>query len=113
MNILKDGSMATNNRNDNHYKIYKTKLWKETRKAVIERDKGICFFCGKLITKRATVHHIEELDETNYTNFDIAFNMENLVACHSYCHDEHHHRFGYKDTIVNDDLTIDYSRRRV
>ena len=105
--------MATNNRSDFHYKLYKTKLWKETRKAVIERDKGICFFCGKLITKRATVHHKEELDETNYTDFDIAFNMDNLVACHSYCHDEHHHRFGYKDTIVNDDLTIDYSRRRV
>ena len=98
---------------ENRKKIYKTKLWKETRKAVIERDRAICFFCGKIITKRATVHHLEELNEENYTDFDVAFNLNNLVACHPYCHDEHHHRFGYKDTIVNDDLTIDYSRRRV
>ncbi len=98
---------------ENRKKIYKTRLWKETRKAVIDRDRAICFFCGKIITKRATVHHIEELNEDNYMDFDIAFNMDNLVACHSYCHDEHHHRFGYKETIVNDDLSIDYSKRRV
>lgn len=97
---------------ENHQRIYKTKLWQETRKAVIERDKCICYFCGKIIGKRATVHHIEEINEENYTNFDVAFNMNNLVACHSYCHDYHHHRFGYKDSIVNDDLTIDYSRRK-
>lgn len=98
---------------ENHKRIYKTKLWQETRKAVIERDKDICYFCGKVITKRATVHHLEELNEENYTDFDVAFNMDNLVACHNYCHDEHHHRFGYKDSIVNDDLSIDYSRRKV
>ena len=100
-------------KSSNRKKVYKTKLWQETRKAVIERDRAICFFCGKVIGKRATVHHIEELNEDNYMDFDIAFNMENLVACHADCHNEHHQRFGYKATIVNDDLTINYARRKV
>lgn len=95
----------------NHKKLYKTKEWKQVRKYVIDRDKSICFFCHKLITKRATVHHKQELNEQNYTNWEIALNPDNLVACHAECHDIHHHRFGYKGTIVNSDLTIDYTRR--
>lgn len=94
-------------------KIYKTKLWQEIRAAVLFRDKSICYFCGKVIAKRATVHHLEELNEDNYTDWNIAYNMDNLVACHSYCHDWHHKRFGYKDSIVNDDLSIDYSKRTI
>lgn len=93
--------------------VYKTKLWEETRKAVLERDRGICFFCGKLIANRPTVHHIEELNESNFDDFDVAFNMENLVACHADCHNLWHGRFGYKPTIVNRDLSIDYSKRKV
>lgn len=97
-----------------HYQraIYKSKQWQEVRKAVIDRDKSICFFCGKIINRRATVHHKEELSEDNYTDWNIAYNMDNLVACHSDCHNQHHERFGFKGSIVNDDLTIDYSRRK-
>lgn len=97
---------------ENHKKIYKTRYWRDViRPAVIDRDKGICFFCGKLIKKRATIHHIEELNEENYNDYDIAFGLDNLVACHSYCHDYHHKRFGYKESIVCDDLSINYARR--
>lgn len=96
-----------------HKKIYKTKLWQDTRKAVIYRDKGICYFCGKLVKRKANVHHLQELNEENFTDFDVAFNLDNLVCCHHECHNEHHHRFGYKDTIVNDDLSIDYSKRNI
>ena len=67
---------------EKHKQIYKTKLWQETRRAVIERDRAICYFCGKVIGKRATVHHIKELNEENFTDFDIAYNMDNLVCCH-------------------------------
>lgn len=98
---------------EEHKKIYKTKLWQETRKAVIERDRAICFFCGKIIGSRPTVHHKQELNEDNFTDFDIAYNLDNLVCCHHECHNEHHARFGYKRTIVNDDLSIDYARRLV
>lgn len=96
----------------NHRKIYKTRLWKETRKAVIERDRGICFFCGKLITKRATVHHLEELNEDNYMDFDVAFNMDNLVACHAECHDEAHERFSKPSIVDPFTLEINYDKRK-
>ena len=98
---------------EKHKQIYKTKLWQETRRAVIERDRAICYFCGKVIGKRATVHHIKELNEENFTDFDIAYNMDNLVCCHHECHRRHHKLCGYKATIVNDDLTINYEMRKV
>lgn len=94
-------------------RFYKSKEWKEVRKYVIARDRDICYFCGKLIGKRATVHHIQELNEDNFMDWDVALNPDNLVACHASCHNEHHQRFGYKKTIVNDDLSIDYSKRKV
>lgn len=97
---------------EKHKQVYKTKLWQETRKAVIDRDRAICYFCGKIVTKRPTVHHKEELNEDNWTDFDIAYNMDNLVCCHHECHNAWHERFGYKASMVNDDLTIDYSRRK-
>lgn len=98
---------------ENHKKVYKTKLWQETRKAVIERDRSICYFCGKIVTGRPTVHHLIELTEENYTDFDIAYNMNNLVTCHPECHDEAHSRFS-KQTIVDPfTLEIDYTRRKV
>ena len=97
---------------ENHKSVYKTKLWQETRKAVIERDRAICFFCGKIITKRATVHHKEELNEDNYLDFDVAYNMDNLVCCHPECHDQHHNRFSKQSIVDPFTLEIDYSRRK-
>lgn len=96
---------------DNRKRVYKTKLWQETRKAVIERDRAICFFCGKIITKRPTVHHKEELNEENFTDFDIAFNMDNLVACHAECHNLHHERFSKHSIVDPFTLEVNYSRR--
>lgn len=91
--------------------VYRNKRWEPTRKAVMQRDRGICFFCGKLVLKRATIHHLTEINEKNFQDEDIAFNLDNLVLCHSDCHDRHHKRFGYKDCIVDDDLNINYERR--
>lgn len=97
-----------------HKKVYKTKRWQQTRQAVFDRDKLICYFCHKLVTSRPTVHHLEELDEENWWDENIAYKMDNLVTCHHECHNEHHQRFGFnvKKTIVNDDLSIDYDRRK-
>lgn len=92
-------------------KVYSTKEWKRLRRYIYERDQGICYFCHKLILKRPNVHHVTEINEMNAWNPDIFLNPENLVLCHHECHNAHHHRFGYKDTIVRDDLTIDYERR--
>lgn len=96
-------------------KIYKSKYWESVRQAVIKRDKDICFFCGKLILSRRTIHHKEELNEDNYLDYRVAYDLDNLVECHAKCHNIHHDRFGYreKNTIVNDDLSIDYERRKI
>lgn len=92
--------------------VYKNPRWQSVRNAVIKRDRDICYFCGKLILKRRTIHHLIEIDENNYSDENIAFNLDNLVECHDECHNIHHERFGYKQSIVNDDLTIDYSKRK-
>lgn len=92
--------------------VYKNPRWKYIRQAVIQRDRGICFFCGKMVLKRATIHHKEEINESNFQDENVAFNLDNLVLCHSDCHDIHHKRFGYKESIVDDDLEINYERRK-
>lgn len=93
------------------YNVYKTKRWQQVRQAVIFRDKDICFFCGKLILDRRTIHHKEELNEQNWQDESIAYNLDNLVECHANCHNIHHDRHGYKKSIVNLNLDIDYSKR--
>ena len=97
---------------ENRIKVYKSKRWLKIRQAVIDRDKDICYFCHRLILKRRTIHHLQELNEDNWQDEEIAYNLDNLVECHSECHDIHHHRFGYKESMVNPDLSIDYTKRR-
>lgn len=95
-------------------KIYLSRYWKEEiRPKVYEKSNGICFFCGKLILKRWTCHHKIELTEQNYMIEEIAFGLDNLVLCHSDCHNQHHERFGFKASIVENDLEINYGRRKV
>lgn len=96
----------------NRIAVYKSKRWQNIRQAVIARDKDICYFCGKLILKRRTIHHLQELNEDNWQDEEIAYNIDNLVECHDDCHNIWHERWGYKKTVVNKDLSIDYSKRR-
>lgn len=93
-------------------KVYKTKLWtEEIRPYIFDREDGKCQYCGALILGSYHVHHIIELTEQNYQDYNIAFNVDNLMLLHKECHDMIHERFGYKKTIVNDDLSINYERR--
>ena len=91
--------------------VYKDPRWQKLRQEVINRDRDICYFCKRLILKRRTIHHLVEITEENYSDENIAFNLDNLVECHKSCHDIHHDRFG-KQSIVNIDLEIDYSKRK-
>ena len=91
--------------------VYKNPQWEKVRQAVINRDRDICYFCGKLILKKRTIHHLIEINEHNYSDPEIAFNLDNLVECHSTCHDIWHDRWG-KQTMVNAKLDIDYERRK-
>lgn len=93
-------------------KVYKTARWKKIRQAVIDRDKDICYFCHRLILKRRTIHHLQELNEENWSDEEVAYNLDNLVECHDDCHNIWHKRWGYKESVVNTDLSIDYSKRR-
>lgn len=88
-------------------KVYKSKRWQAVRAQVLKRDGGRCYFCGKLIHDHATVHHLQEVNELNYLNDNVVYNIDNLVACHRECHNRHHGRFGKPD-IVDRDLNIDY-----
>lgn len=96
---------------EEYKKIYSSTRWRKLRKVIYTRDNGICYFCGKLVTKKPNIHHIQEINETNAYDESVFFNPENLVTCHHECHNAHHKRFGYKNSIVRDDLTIDYKRR--
>lgn len=95
--------------------VYKSPQWQYIRQQVIYRDKGLCCFCGKLVTKRQTIHHIEEINENNFNDWNVAFNLDNLRLCHSTCHNIHHDRFGfkYKESIVDNDLNINYEERKI
>ena len=94
-------------------KFYNSKDWKKMRQMIIQRDKGICFFCGKLILESPEVDHEIELTKDNWFLPEISLNPELLRLAHKKCHNRRHKRFGTyeKDTIVNDELEIDYERR--
>lgn len=94
--------------------VYLNKDWEPTRQYVFKRDEGKCQLCGKLILGTFEVDHIEELSKLNYLDWNIAFNPDNLRSVHPKCHNIRHKRFCEvkKESVVNDDLEIDYERRK-
>jgi len=80
---------------------------------IIDRDKHTCRLCGELIIGTPEVHHTVPLTEKNYTDPNISLNPDLLITTHHECHDLEHERFGHtaKETIVDNLLNIDYSRR--
>ncbi len=102
---------------NDRYQIYESDYWKDViRPTIIKRDKGICQICHKLILRKWTIHHIIELTDENYTDPKIAYGLDNLILvcskCHNKLHPEKLHKEIEKQTIVNDDLTINYSKRK-
>ena len=93
--------------------VYKSPRWEKLRQEVINRDRDICYFCKRIILKKRTIHHIIELSEENYSDENIAFNLDNLVECHKYCHDIHHDRLSKRTLVDNANLDIDYSKRKI
>lgn len=74
--------------------IYKTKEWKQARKAVIVRAKGLCERCKakKKIVKGKEVDHIIELTSKNKHDWNIVYNINNLQYLCSDCHNDKHDR---------------------
>lgn len=93
-------------------KFYNSRQWKDIRKKIQLRDRGICQMCNKLVVGRLEVHHKIELTEQNYTDESVSLNPDLLISTCSQCHNNHHGRFtNTKQTIVGENWNIDYERR--
>lgn len=97
-------------------KFYKSNKWLAVREQVILRDKNFCQICGQFIRGRAYVHHIKELNASNIDDPKIALNKENLITTCFECHEKEHpdrlKKEKEKEVIVDNDLNIDYSKRK-
>lgn len=65
---------------------YGTQAWRETARAVIARDRGICRICGRMGANTAH-HRVEKRDGGSD-------DPSNLEAVHSGCHSRQHKRGG-------------------
>lgn len=72
-------------------RFYKGRKWKRCRDAYIS-EHPFCERCMKLgiITAAEHVHHIIELNESNYKDPMIAFNPDNLESLCFECHKAEH-----------------------
>lgn len=66
--------------------FYSEKRWIEVRDFVRDRDDMICAICGETIYEKPEVDHIIPLTWENVTNWDIAYNPDNLQLLHHDCH---------------------------
>ena len=72
--------------------FYKSILWQEARRSVMERDHWLCQDClakGQL-TPAEEVHHVLPLTPDNITDPEISLNPANLIALCRNCHRERH-----------------------
>lgn len=93
-------------------KFYNSPEWRVLRLEILKRDQNICQKCGKLIFKSPNVHHIKYLTPQNIDDINVSLNPENLMTVCEDCHNKIHEKgFKKKESIVNEDLTIDYSKR--
>lgn len=95
--------------------FYSSGAWKSLREQIRKRDKEICQYCGKMIKNKGIVHHIKEITPDNINDPNITLNPDNLILVHDECHKKIHKKgFAKKDkkeSIVDDELNIDYSKR--
>lgn len=82
-------------------KFYQSKRWKDCRKVVIHKARGMCNDCGKAGWQ---VHHKIPLTENNLNDPDISINLKNLELLCDSCHNAKRSN-GYirNDLIFTDD----------
>lgn len=76
--------------------FYASKEWRETRKFIFDRDKGLCVKCGR---PGEIVHHKTHLTPENIDDPMVTLNEENLELLCRDCHGVEH----------TEDLPIDES----
>lgn len=81
------------------YNFYRSKEWENLLKVLkLERVDAqgniICSHCGKPIVKAYDCigHHIIELTEENYTDYNISLNPDNIQLVHHKCHNIIHNK---------------------
>jgi 5-methylcytosine-specific restriction endonuclease McrA len=77
------------------FSFYNTKRWEKLREFVINRDGGMCVYCG---AKGDTVHHIEWVNDFNCNDPMITFNVDNLETVCRDCHAKIHSKTGSQST---------------
>ena len=81
------------------YNFYRSKEWENLLKVLkLERvdaqDNIICEHCGRPITRAYDCigHHVIELTEENYTDYNISLNPVNIKLVHHKCHNIIHNK---------------------
>lgn len=89
------------------YNFYRSKEWENLLKILRNSrvdDNGniICAHCGKPIVRAYDCigHHITELTEENYTDYNISLNPDNIALVHHKCHNIIHNKLGYAQRQV-------------
>lgn len=91
------------------YDFYRSRLWKNARKAFIQYrqaiDGGICTRCKEYAGY--IVHHRQHLDDDSCNDMDVAIGFDNLdylcLICHNKVHSnrqEHRYRVGDNGEIL-------------
>lgn len=87
--------------------FYKSKEWRKlliTLKLERVNSEGelICEYCGKPIVKAYDCigHHVKELTEDNYTDYEISLNPDNIQLIHHKCHNIVHNKLQHSRRSV-------------
>jgi len=83
--------------------IYDDPRWPAARQAAIIKTNGLCAIClaKKIYKPGKEVDHIQELTEENKTDWNIAFNPDNLQYVCTDCHNEKHDRSIGLQSFIN------------
>lgn len=93
--------------------FYLSDEWKYKRQEIINISNGVCWYCGKLMSKgKIFIHHIEYLNDDNFKDLELLLGNDNLAAVHFSCHNTIHFKnYQPKKNNLIDGREIDYDKR--
>lgn len=102
----------------NRLEFYSTKVWKQNRVAFALSKNCLCERCHRPVyvdgisdssipkehRLRYVVHHKEYLDDTNFTNDDVALDWNNLELLCIDCHNNEHKQYATRKGLMFDEM---------